>query len=202
MPDRLRSKLTYANVMATLAVFIALGGGAYAVSVGKNSVKSKQIARDAVRSSEIKEGAVGPSEIREGAVGSGEIGEGQVGAGETAAALGLQCPANTVYVAGGCAEDAQRAPLSLFEAFQTCLAADRRLATVAELLDLVNRGFTVAGGPNSGVTAEWSLSPYIDDDGTSEDLKGITVLGNGFIVVSDAGSSFTNPYRCVAPPLG
>lgn len=41
MPDRLRSKLSYANVMATLAVFIALGGGAYAISLSKNSVKSK-----------------------------------------------------------------------------------------------------------------------------------------------------------------
>lgn len=130
-----------------------------------------------------------------------EIGDGQLGADETAAALGLQCPANTVYVAGGCVEDAQRAPLSLFVAFQTCLAADRRLATVAELLDLVNRGFTVAGGPNGGATAEWTLTPYLDDNGTSEDLKGTTVFGGGEIVISDAGSSFTNTYRCVAPPL-
>ena len=30
--SKLRSRLTYANAMSTIAVFIALGGGAYAVS--------------------------------------------------------------------------------------------------------------------------------------------------------------------------
>jgi hypothetical protein len=41
---RIRSHLTYANVMATIAVFIALGGGAYAAfHLPKDSVKSKHI---------------------------------------------------------------------------------------------------------------------------------------------------------------
>ena len=39
--SKLRERLTYANVMATIAVFIALGGGAYAITLKKNSVKSK-----------------------------------------------------------------------------------------------------------------------------------------------------------------
>lgn len=40
----MRLKLTYANVIATLALFIALGGGAIAASqLGKNSVGSKQL---------------------------------------------------------------------------------------------------------------------------------------------------------------
>ena len=41
----LRSNLTYANVMSTIAVVFALGGGtaAIAASVGKNSVTSKSI---------------------------------------------------------------------------------------------------------------------------------------------------------------
>jgi hypothetical protein len=48
---RMRSKLTYANVMATLALFVALGGGAYAAIdlVGKNDIKPKHIARNAVK---------------------------------------------------------------------------------------------------------------------------------------------------------
>ncbi len=38
------SRLTYANVMATAALFIALGGGAYAAfKVPKNSVGTKQL---------------------------------------------------------------------------------------------------------------------------------------------------------------
>ena len=47
----IRSRLTYANVMATLAMFIALGGGAYALSRGE--VKSKHIAPDAVKAKHI-----------------------------------------------------------------------------------------------------------------------------------------------------
>ena len=45
----LREKLTYANVMATIAVFIALGGGAIAATqLPKNSVGAKQLKKAAV----------------------------------------------------------------------------------------------------------------------------------------------------------
>jgi hypothetical protein len=54
MLSRLASRLTYANVMATLALFIALGGGAYAaVKLPRNSVGSVQ----------IKNGAVTPQKV-------------------------------------------------------------------------------------------------------------------------------------------
>ena len=42
MLDRLRGRLTYANAMASAAVFIALGGSSYAaVMLTNNSVKSR-----------------------------------------------------------------------------------------------------------------------------------------------------------------
>ena len=47
--------LTYANVMATAAVFIALGGTSYAVTaLPRNSVGSKQIRSNAVGTSELR----------------------------------------------------------------------------------------------------------------------------------------------------
>jgi hypothetical protein len=49
MRAALRSWLTYANVMATIAVFIALGAGAYAVGIGRNDVKSKHIKDSGVK---------------------------------------------------------------------------------------------------------------------------------------------------------
>ena len=50
----IRGHLTYSNVMATLAVFLVLGGGAYAASkIGPND-----IAKNAVRSKHIKSGQV------------------------------------------------------------------------------------------------------------------------------------------------
>lgn len=52
---RLRSHLTYANVMATIAVFVALGGSSYAaVQLKRNSVGSAQIRTAAVGTSEIR----------------------------------------------------------------------------------------------------------------------------------------------------
>ena len=60
----LRRHLSYANVMATLAVFIALGGSAYAVTqLPRNSVGAAQIKRDAVGSSELRNRSVRLSDI-------------------------------------------------------------------------------------------------------------------------------------------
>jgi hypothetical protein len=81
---RLRSKLTYANVMATIAVFLVLTGIGFAVanlpkrSVGARQLKNgavhtKKIHKNAVNASKIKTGAVGRSEIASGAVATSEI---------------------------------------------------------------------------------------------------------------------------------
>jgi hypothetical protein len=72
----LRTKLSYANVMATIAVFLALVGGAWAI--GKNSIGPRQIRPDAVRSSELKTGAVKPQDIAAGAVGTDKLADGGV----------------------------------------------------------------------------------------------------------------------------
>jgi len=59
MRNRLRSKLTYANVISTMCLFLLLGGGAYAASaLPKNSVGSKQLKNNAVTTAKIKKGAV------------------------------------------------------------------------------------------------------------------------------------------------
>jgi hypothetical protein len=55
MIHRVRARLTYANVMATIAVFIALGGSSYAaLKLPSNGVGATQIRTGAVRSAEIK----------------------------------------------------------------------------------------------------------------------------------------------------
>jgi len=51
---RARSHLTYANVMASVALFVALGGGAYAaIKVPKNSVGTRQIKNKAVTPAKV-----------------------------------------------------------------------------------------------------------------------------------------------------
>ena len=57
MLARLRAHLTYANVLATFAVFVVLGGGAYAaVTLPKNSVGTKQIKNGAVTKAKLARG--------------------------------------------------------------------------------------------------------------------------------------------------
>src|SRR3954452_18590019 len=61
---RLRSGLSYANVTATIALFVALGGSSYAAfKLPRNSVGSAQIRTGAVHSSEIKDRSVGVRDI-------------------------------------------------------------------------------------------------------------------------------------------
>ena len=62
---KLRARLSYANVMATIAVFIALGAGAYAaVNLPKNSVKSKHIKNAQVKNKDLRDEAVSAAKLR------------------------------------------------------------------------------------------------------------------------------------------
>jgi hypothetical protein len=56
----IRSKLTYANVISTLCLFLLLGSGAAfaATQLGKNSVGTKQIKNSAVTGAKIKKHAI------------------------------------------------------------------------------------------------------------------------------------------------
>jgi hypothetical protein len=90
---RARGRVSYAGVMASVALFVALGGTAAAVaaiprdSIGspqirKDAVRSPEIAADAVRSPEIAADAVRAPEIAADAVRSPEIAEGAVRSSE------------------------------------------------------------------------------------------------------------------------
>ena len=62
----LMTRLTYANVVATLALFLALAGGtAFAASrLGKDSVGTKQLKANAVTAAKIKDGAVTGAKVQ------------------------------------------------------------------------------------------------------------------------------------------
>jgi hypothetical protein len=66
MRPGLRPRPTYANVTATLALFVALGGGAYAATaLPSGSVGSKQLRNNAVVAAKIKNNAVAGADINE-----------------------------------------------------------------------------------------------------------------------------------------
>ncbi len=104
----LRSHLTYANVMATVAVFLVLGGGSAVALRGSNTVFTDDIVDSAVKTQDISDtngvwsadvrndslengglqaadlrpDSVGTSEVAADAVGTDEIGNSAVGSGE------------------------------------------------------------------------------------------------------------------------
>ncbi|MBS1881804.1 MAG: collagen-like protein [Actinobacteria bacterium] len=74
---RPRLRLTYANVVSTLCLFAALGGGAYAAGVTmlpRNSVGAAQIRKGAVRSPQVKDGSLLARDFRPGQLPAGAQG--------------------------------------------------------------------------------------------------------------------------------
>lgn len=68
-----------ANVLSCIALFVALGGAAYAaVKIPVNGVKTRNIAPQAVTNSKIKREAVTSGKIKNGGVNALDIGAGQV----------------------------------------------------------------------------------------------------------------------------
>jgi hypothetical protein len=58
--------MTYANAMSTIALFLALGGGAYAVSVPRNSVGPAQLKKSAVTATKVKDHSLLLTDFRAG----------------------------------------------------------------------------------------------------------------------------------------
>ena len=76
----LRPRLTYANVAATLALILAIGGGTVyaAVKLGKNDVKSKNIAAGAVKKKDLGKNAVTSPKVKDGGIEAEDLAAGVV----------------------------------------------------------------------------------------------------------------------------
>jgi hypothetical protein len=197
---RFRPRLTYANVTATLALFIALGGSGYAaLKLPKNSVGPRQLKRHAVTTSKLASGAVTGSRVRGNSLTGGQINESSLGkvpsagsadsaatlGGMSAAQLKVRCPGGTVLYAGACFETAQRQPAGTdwMSASRECAGAGRRLPDASELLAFGRQASIAFPG------FEWSSDLSVDD-------THMIVVEKGGVAVSDQGSQ-PHPFRCV-----
>lgn len=94
MSSNFRPRLNYSNVIATIALFIALGGAAVAAGLPKKSVGAQQLKRGAVTAAAIKKGAVtagklAPKSVVAGKLGANAVLPGNIGNGAiTSAKLG------------------------------------------------------------------------------------------------------------------
>ena len=118
---RLSDKLTYANVMSTVAVFVALGGSSYAAltitgrSVKNGSLSGKDIKRNSIGAREVNEPRLGTVRRARNAAKLG---------GVTADQLLLQCPPGTLPVAAACVETQARPAASYGVATTQCSGTD------------------------------------------------------------------------------
>jgi hypothetical protein len=86
--QQLLCRLSYANVMSTLAVFLVLGGGAAVAAqvLAPNSVGPKLLRQEAVTRAKFREGAVSSAQLADGAVTTGKLADGSVAGAKLAAA--------------------------------------------------------------------------------------------------------------------
>lgn len=83
---QIRKRITYANVMSSIAVFLVLGGAsAYAAKkIGSNEIKGNSITtgkikKNAITTSKIKKNAITTAKIKNDAVTGGKVNEGTLG---------------------------------------------------------------------------------------------------------------------------
>lgn len=83
---QIRKRLTYANVMSSMAVFLILGGATAFAAVKKvgpneikaNSIKTGKIVKEAVTAGKIKKAAVNESRLADGAVTTNKLADNAV----------------------------------------------------------------------------------------------------------------------------
>jgi hypothetical protein len=191
-------KLTYANVMSTLALFLALGGVSYAaIRVGSkqirnNSVRTQDLRNNDIRSRDIRNRTIVGRDVLTNALGGLQINENTLGRvpdaarleGRVPSSFTVACPTGTVSHAGTCFESGARSAQTFAGASRTCGVANRRLPLLSELESFRQQpGITLSGGELTANIISPSLVLTITDSGTRAS------------VTTDA----LEEYRCVAP---
>jgi hypothetical protein len=193
---RLRHRLTYANVMSTLAVFIALGGSSYAAlrisgtSIKNRSIPAKKLKRNSITGREVRESRLYVARARR----ADRLG------GFTADELRVRCASDTFPIAGVCVERVPRAPATYSGAVAECSGVGtpagpgRRLPTHGELRAALS-GPTLA--PGGELTSH--VYPSASDPAEVDVLYITDQFGRVALTPDTAAGA--KAYRCVADPL-
>lgn len=173
MKQRIRSRLTYANVVASIALFLALGGAAVAATaLPKNSVGPKQLRTGAVHARNIAPQSVNAGKLAKRSVIVGKLGPGAVTPGN----IGNGAVTSDKIAAGG------------------VIAASIKNGVVTGS-KLANNAVTGAKITNGTVTASKlasDVAPLLGTLKTGQTLRGTFDLG-GETKVARAGISFQSP---------
>jgi hypothetical protein len=198
MLARLRAHLTYANVVATVALFLALGGASYAAirvgsgSIVNNSVRTQDLRNNDIRGRDIRNRTIQGGDILTNTIKGQQVRESTLSKvpdadkldGADSSSYRVSCPAGTLRHAGGCIETTARTPARFDTAAIDCGALGRRLPNPDELVS-----FSAEPGIDLAPGGEWSSVRL----GASVDL-----VSEGAVHATEAASN-ANPFRCEAP---
>jgi hypothetical protein len=197
--DRLRRKLSYANVMATLAVFIALGGTSYAAleltgrDIKDGSLTARDVGRDALGGKRIKEARLGAVPRARNADRLNGVSAGR---------FLVRCPRGTVPVSDVCVESVARVPAPYGIAAVECEGTDRR-AALGRRLPSHDELMTAIGDSGIALAPGGELTrnvyPSSSDPGRLDVLFITDAVGSVGITPDTAAGA--KAFRCVADPI-
>lgn len=207
---RIRPRLTYANVMATLGVFIALGAGAYAaLRIPPNSIGTRQLKARSVTNGKLAEGAVTASKVAEHTltrlnIDMAALGTVPMSADSEVAAEALRlsghsasCPQGTTLIRGLCFDSESNPPAPNVEAAATdCAAKGGWLPTPMQLYS--TKG-SLALGNGQGASQHQFTDVLYSAPHTNNEYTTIVVSGSGLPEELPAGNP--SAYYCVYPLL-
>jgi len=195
--SRIRAHLTYANVMATIAVFVALGGTSYAAI----TVTGRNVKNSSLTYKDLKKNTLGGSRIKESRLGTVPRAK-TLSGGYTAGKLLQRCAAGTTPIAGACVETGSRPAAPWGDAFQTCArhatpqTPGRRLATIVEVSQVIGiQGVALA--PGGELTGD--IIPSADGNVTAMTITGPVAPGT----IGTVPNTFDGRrgFRCAYDPL-
>src|SRR4051794_3799797 len=200
--SNMRPRISYANVVSTLALVLALGGVSYAAvkingkSIKDRTVTAKKIKKNALTGTEINEAKLGKvplAGLAGKATNATHATDADTVGGKAPTSYKLSCPQGTTLVIGQCFETALRPDANWSDANKACGAAGRRLPTLSELESARQNNFTVGVPPNNYELTSTFL--YADNPPTEQVMQ-ISPAGNRL----HQPPSTAKPFRCIQNP--
>lgn len=186
----MKDRLSYANVVATLALFIALGGSSYAAiqisgsQIEDASISGKKLKRNTVAGARVNERALGRVPRARNADRLG---------GRSLTQVRLRCPRTTRFSSDVCVELSPRPAQPHAGAKGTCEIASRRLPSYEELAGVVN-------DQDVGLPAGPELTGQVYPSASRPGFVEVLTLTGDTGTVAVAQSNEPRAFRCASDP--
>lgn len=174
----LRKHLTFANVIACLALFVALGGASYAATqLPRNSVGRGQIKKDAVTGAKVKDGSLHVADFAVGQLPAGPEGrtgsQGPQGLPGPQGAQGGPGPRGERGAEGALGEAGPRGPSDAYYAFDNSPSVNEKAVSLSV--------------PAGSYVIDGSMSVASED--AADFANVLCFLASGNIVTGDIGEA-------------